>query len=125
MASRQFDFATMSPRDQAQQSQWAQSIIHEQAACPEENDWVRRDGGYQCTGGGHGLSDSLIAEGKNGVLSLPTHTWCDSDGIFYPMSNGSGKYKRPDGPRDADKDIIPLHAPGARWIPTPPKEPEQ
>jgi len=115
MASRQVDFDTMSIIDQAKQSTWAQSVIQKQKACPEGLEWIRRDGGYQCTGGGHGLSDILIAEGKSGVMSLPTKTWLESDGIYYPAFDGApgDRYHRAIG-SEAD---IHLHAPGAKAIP--------
>ena len=120
MASRQVSFSTMSPRDQAEQSKWAQEVISKQQACPEGYAWKRVEGGYQCKGGGHGMSDTLIAEGKCGVLSLPTRIWPLSNGIYYPEFDGApgDKYHRAIG----SEAIVHLHAPGAMFIEDPNKK---
>jgi len=119
MASRQASFATLTPVDQKEQSKWAQSVISQQNACPEGYSWDRVDGGYQCKGRGHGMSDNLIAEGKCGVLSLPTRRWGEFNSIYYPEYDGapSGKYRKAIG----SEKVVHLHAPGAQYIEDPNK----
>jgi hypothetical protein len=122
MASRQASFATMTPRDQKEQSKWVQTVINKQQACPEGYVWNRVDGGYQCKGGGHGMSDHTIAEGKCGVLSLPTRIWPLSSGIYYPEYDGAPgtQYRKAIG----SEELVHLHAPGAMYIPDP-KDPKK
>jgi hypothetical protein len=80
--------------DQKTQTKWAQSMIERVGACPENYQWVRREnpGGYQCKGGGHGMTDELIAEAKGGIMAHPTKKWEESDGIYY-QDPSTGKWK--------------------------------
>jgi hypothetical protein len=41
-------------------------------------------GGYQCQGGGHGVTDELLAEGRGGILALSSKNWEVKDGPYYP-----------------------------------------
>lgn len=91
MASRQ-PFIEDLPEDERQkQEEWAQDMIKRAAACPEGYDWNRMPGGYQCRGGGHGMTDELLAEGKGGLYGLRTRNWEVKDGPYYP--DGKGKFR--------------------------------
>ncbi|RDL41632.1 uncharacterized protein BP5553_01611 [Venustampulla echinocandica] len=91
MASRQ-PFIDDLPEDERQkQEEWAQEMIKRAAACPEGYDWNRMPGGYQCRGGGHGMTDELLAEGKGGLYGLRTRNWEAKDGPYYP--DGKGKFR--------------------------------
>ena len=64
-------------------------------ACPEGYTWTRRPGGYQCNGGGHGVTDELLAERKGGIYGLRCKKWRDwegkrvgEQGLYYPDSKG-------------------------------------
>jgi hypothetical protein len=98
MASRQPNFATLTPKEQTEQNDWAQDMIKRVGACPENFEWVRREnpGGYQCEGGGHGITDELLAEGKGGIMAHATKKWGESKGPYYPDPE-SGKFKRVQG----------------------------
>jgi hypothetical protein len=95
MASRQPNFATLTPKEQTEQNDWAQDMIKRVGACPENFEWVRREnpGGYQCEGGGHGMTDELLAEGKGGIMAHATKKWGENKGPYYPGPE-SGKFKR-------------------------------
>ena len=69
-AQRQTQYASLSPKEQAKQEQWAQSIISRTGSCPEGFDWTRMYDGYQCNGGHHYITDDLLAEGLGGVYAL-------------------------------------------------------
>lgn len=74
MSARQMDFASLAPKEQKKQDDWAQKKIKEMKSCPEQYDWLRRDengwGGYICADGRHGMPDILIAEGDGAVIIL-------------------------------------------------------
>lgn len=72
MAARQTLLTTLSSRDQKEQHDWAKEFIARVAPCVEGFKWKRIDGGYQCKGGHHLISDDLLAEGKGGFWSLPS-----------------------------------------------------
>jgi hypothetical protein len=95
MASKQPNYATLTPQEKTEQDNWAQEMIKRVGACPENFDWVRREnpGGYQCEGGGHGITDELLAEGKGGIMVLATKKWGQSKGPYY-LDPESGKFQR-------------------------------
>ncbi|KAH7381915.1 hypothetical protein BKA64DRAFT_647446 [Cadophora sp. MPI-SDFR-AT-0126] len=74
MSTRQTEFASLAPKEQKKQDEWAQKKIKEMKSCPEQYDWVRKDehgfSGYICAEGRHGMSDILIAEGDGGIIIL-------------------------------------------------------
>lgn len=84
MASRQISIDDLPPDERDEQEEWAQNLIKRSGACPQGYDWNRRDGGYQCHGGGHGITDEMLAEGKGGMWALPTKDWEVKDGPYYP-----------------------------------------
>ena len=94
-ASRQTQRGTLAPRDLKEQDDWAQRMIKLVGACPENNDWARKEnpGGFQCLGGGHGMTDELLAEGLGGILAHPARKWGESKGPYYPDPS-TGKYTR-------------------------------
>lgn len=98
MASKQPNFATLTPKEQTEQNNWAQEMIKRVGACPEKFEWVRREnpGGYQCEGGGHGITDELLAEGMGGILALATRKWGESKVPYY-LNPESGEFKRVKG----------------------------
>lgn len=74
MASRQTGMGELSAKDRQEQEQWAQSkLTQATGACLDGYGWRRttvcrqtwRNGmaGYKCKGGGHFVSDKLLAEG--------------------------------------------------------------
>jgi hypothetical protein len=70
MASRQTQYKSLAPSEQAKQERWAQTIIGRIGSCPEGFDWARIDDGYHCFGGHHVISDELLREGRGGVFGL-------------------------------------------------------
>ncbi|PVH75217.1 hypothetical protein DL98DRAFT_602224 [Cadophora sp. DSE1049] len=74
MSTRQTEFASLAPKEQKKQDEWAQKKIKEMKSCPEQYDWLRRDengwGGYICADGRHGMPDILIAEGDGAIIIL-------------------------------------------------------
>lgn len=94
-ASRQTQRGSLAPRDLKEQDDWAQRMIKLVGVCPENNDWARKEnpGGFQCLGGGHGMTDELLAEGLGGILAHPARKWGESKGPYYPDPN-TGKYTR-------------------------------
>jgi hypothetical protein len=94
-ASRQTQRGSLAPRDLKEQDDWAQRMIKLVGVCPENNDWARKEnpGGFQCLGGGHGMTDELLAEGLGGILAHPARKWGESKGPYYPDPS-TGKYTR-------------------------------
>jgi hypothetical protein len=94
-ASRQTQRGSLAPRDLKEQDDWAQRMIKLVGVCPENNNWARKEnpGGFQCLGGGHGMTDELLAEGLGGILAHPARKWGESKGPYYPDPN-TGKYTR-------------------------------
>lgn len=91
MAARQSSYASLAPREQAEQDNWARSQIKQMDACPEGYDWKRVDGGYQCEKGGHGITDEMLQEGMGAVCSCGKEKkWEFKEGPYYP--NGNGKF---------------------------------
>jgi hypothetical protein len=83
MASRQPLIDTLDSQDREAQEKWAQELIKRSGACPEGYEWNRMPGGYQCRGGGHGMTDEMLAEGKGGLWALPTKNWEVKLGPYY------------------------------------------
>ncbi|KAG9228834.1 hypothetical protein BJ875DRAFT_476496 [Amylocarpus encephaloides] len=72
MASRQTSFMEMSPDRQKIQEEWAQKQLDKyDTGCPQSYKWLRVDGGYQCQGGFHCVTDALLEEGKGGMMAFP------------------------------------------------------
>jgi hypothetical protein len=84
MAARQTCIETLGPKLRAEQEKWAQMLIQRSKACPEGYVWNRMPGGYQCQGGGHGVTDELLAEGRGGIWALSSKDWEVKDGPYYP-----------------------------------------
>jgi hypothetical protein len=84
MASRQTQIDALPPKERDEQEEWAQDLIKRSGACPQGYDWNRKPGGYQCRGGGHGITDDMLAEGMGGMWALPTKTWAVKEGPYYP-----------------------------------------
>jgi hypothetical protein len=97
MASRQTRIESLPPKDRQTQERWAQGMIKRAGVCPEHYAWRRMSGGYQCEGGGHGITDELLAEGKGGMMAHRTRQWGVSDGPYYPHPNNPGRWLRYDG----------------------------
>jgi len=97
MASRQTRIETLPPRDRKEQEEWAQNMIKRAGVCPENFAWKRQPGGYQCEGGGHGITDELLAEGKGGIMAHRTRKWEVSEGPYYQDPNTLGRFLRHDG----------------------------
>jgi len=110
MASRQTRIATLSPIDRQEQEKWAQSKLSQSAgACLDGYGWERAEicaqtggmRGYRCTGGGHFVTDDLLAEGTKKcyvvhVLHYPYTHFADerwygpfSDSDIYGSFGGS------------------------------------
>lgn len=68
--------------------------------CPEGYKWERREnpGGYQCGGKGHGTTDTLLAEGRAGLVSLlGGKNWAnpkDFEAVWYPLPKAPGEKQR-------------------------------
>ncbi|TVY80765.1 hypothetical protein LSUE1_G005318 [Lachnellula suecica] len=71
MASRQPQINSLPPAERAEQEKWAQSQLQQHATCAAGWDWIQVPEGYVCTGGGHGVTHELLAEGKGGVMYNP------------------------------------------------------
>lgn len=52
-------------------------------------------GGYQCHGGGHGVTDELLAEGTGGVYVMRTKEWDKKEGPYYPHPTKRGEFWKP------------------------------
>jgi hypothetical protein len=97
MASKMASFATMTPKEQEKQEEWAQDFMKHIGICPEDNGWERREGGYQCSKGGHGMTDKMIAEGTGKIFAFKRHSardWNDKESwegpyILHPANDGT------------------------------------
>jgi hypothetical protein len=104
MASKMTSFATMTPTDQEKQEDWAQDFMKHIGICPEDNGWERREGGYQCKGKGHGMTDKMIAEGKGVIFAFKKHSakdWNDKEtweGPYILHPDNDGTFDRVPGP---------------------------
>ena len=96
MASRQTQIDTLPPEERDEQEEWAQELIRRSGACPQGYDWNRMPGGYQCKGGGHGITDDMLEEGKGGMWALPTKKWDEKVGPYYPRNGEFFKVKPQD-----------------------------
>jgi hypothetical protein len=103
MASKMSNFASMALKEQEKQEKWAKDFIDHIGICPQDNGWVRREGGYQCSKGGHGMTHKMIAEGTGKLFAFKL-------GSAYDW-NDKGSWK---GPyiKDADNDGYFIPAPG-------------
>lgn len=97
MASRQTRIESLPPVGRKAQEEWAQSMIKRAGVCPENFAWKRQPGGYQCEGGGYGITDGLLAEGKGGIMAHRTRKWEVSEGPYYQDPNTPGRFLRHDG----------------------------
>ncbi|KAI1498499.1 hypothetical protein F5X99DRAFT_431721 [Biscogniauxia marginata] len=68
-ASLQSSYATLAPRERAEQDIWAKRKATEFAPCPFNFPWDRHETrpGYVCAGGAHFMSDAILAEGIPGL----------------------------------------------------------
>ena len=67
MASRQTHIETLPPIERQEQEEWAQRQLKGiEGACVAGFSWYRIQGGYQCHGGHHLVTDELLAEGQGG-----------------------------------------------------------
>ena len=93
-ALKQISIDTLPVEERKEQEKWAQDLISKTTNCPEGYAFERRAGGYQCGGGGHGVSDHLLAEGKGGLLACKEvageHKWENMEGPYYPNPKGKG-----------------------------------
>ena len=82
MAARQTQIESMAPRERAEQEQWAQAQLAQNAGtCVAGFSWSRIEGGYRCRGGAHMVTDELLAEGKGGYYRHACPGW---EGPIYP-----------------------------------------
>lgn len=76
----------------------AHQLIAKAIKCPEGYEWERREnpGGYQCGGKGHGTTDTLLAEGKGGLVTLlGKRNWDnpkDFEAVYYPKPGCPGQF---------------------------------
>lgn len=77
-------------------------MLKTMASCPQGYHWERREnpGGFQCARGGHGVTDTLLEEGKGGILAFfeeKGKKWEveeDLEGVYYPCGKGDGSFFR-------------------------------
>jgi hypothetical protein len=103
MASKMPIFESMTPNEQQKQDEWARDFIGHIGICPQDNGWVRREGGYQCSKGGHGMTDKMIAEGTGKLFAFKlgsAYDWNDKESWKGPYI------------KDADNDGYFIPAPG-------------
>jgi hypothetical protein len=87
MAARQTRIATLPPKEREEQDVWARSKINEMPTkCGAGFDYVRNNilGGYQCTAGGHLVTDALLSEGKGGYMESGLYGKEVWEGPKYP-----------------------------------------
>jgi hypothetical protein len=100
MKKRQRRYATLSPKEQAEQDKWVYEKLTRNKAlvkCAKGFEFVRVEGRYQCYGGkgSHVVTDDLIVEGLGGYWVQ--HNWDDLrgkwphgfEGPLYPEEHGS------------------------------------
>ncbi|CAG8975505.1 hypothetical protein HYALB_00012281 [Hymenoscyphus albidus] len=77
MAARQTRLNSLSPRERAEQEEWALQYIARMNVCPTGFEWVRyeRIGGYICMGGHHATTDALIAKGEGEYIGERNGGW--------------------------------------------------
>jgi hypothetical protein len=98
MASKMASFATMTPKEQEKQEEWAKDFIGHIGICPQDNGWARREGGYQCSKGGHGMTDKMIAEGTGKIFAFAVgsaYDWNDKKtwkGPYIKHSDNDGTF---------------------------------
>ena len=98
MAAQQTRISTLAPSQQTAQNTWAQRMISRTASCPENYAWdrIRGGDGYQCKGGFHVITDTLLSEGNGGVLVLlrPSNPMDLNSrfGPYYPDPNMAGRF---------------------------------
>jgi hypothetical protein len=103
MASKMPIFESMTPKEQQKQDEWARDFIGHIGICPQDNGWVRREGGYQCSKGGHGMTDKMIAEGTGKLFAFKlgsAYDWSDKESWKGPYI------------KDVDNDGYFIPAPG-------------
>lgn len=73
MAAQQEGITSMSGPARGAQEQWAQGLIQRAMStlCPQGHAWIRVHDGYHCKGKHHYITDSLLAEGRGGMLWVP------------------------------------------------------
>ncbi|KAH9212327.1 hypothetical protein DL95DRAFT_509227 [Leptodontidium sp. 2 PMI_412] len=93
MSARQTSFASLAPKEQKKQEDWAQKKIKEIGACPEQYDWERADqggwSGFICNEGRHAMLDQHLEEGLGAIIVLEKkrslgHDGCKRFGPWYP-----------------------------------------
>jgi hypothetical protein len=87
MASKQASYHKLSEREKKEQDKWVDEKKKALGLCPMAFAWIRREGGYRCSGGNHFLTDGLIAEMKGGVFNVPLDLegkWAVFWGPYYP-----------------------------------------
>ncbi|KAG4440789.1 hypothetical protein IFR05_003717 [Cadophora sp. M221] len=89
----QTSYASLPPKEQKKQEDWAQKKIKEIGACPEQYDWERADqggwGGFICNEGRHAMLDQHLQEGLGALVVLEKkrslgHDGCRRFGPWYP-----------------------------------------
>ncbi|KAF8848022.1 hypothetical protein BDZ45DRAFT_301194 [Acephala macrosclerotiorum] len=72
MARRQILIKTLPAAEQKKQEKWAQTQLklNSSSNCPAGLVWIRYKDGYRCLGGGHMVTDKLLAEGKGVGIEL-------------------------------------------------------
>ena len=80
-AVKQSIYQTLNPVERQEQDVWAINIMNTYGPCPEKYTWIRQNepgiGGYQCDGGGHGVTDEMVAEGFGDIIELKTRKFAD------------------------------------------------
>ncbi|KAF8852363.1 hypothetical protein BDZ45DRAFT_563314, partial [Acephala macrosclerotiorum] len=71
MALRQTQYPALPEKEKKKQEEWAQSLILRCGPCPQKYAWARKLDGYHCEGGNHFITDSLLAEGRGGLMFIP------------------------------------------------------
>jgi hypothetical protein len=118
MASRQTQYESLPPDQQAKQESWAQSFLKREGRCPQDYGWQRVEGiGYQCEGLNHLVTDELIAEGKGGFMVLrEENPYFPAMGPYYEMAGRPWWFKyagpEPRWPDVVDEASLPPHRKG-------------
>ncbi|TVY45896.1 hypothetical protein LSUB1_G000491 [Lachnellula subtilissima] len=67
MATRQLQIESLSSVEKNEQDKWALSQLSLHSTCVMGLEWRKSVNGYRCSGGGHLVTNELLAEGKGGL----------------------------------------------------------
>ena len=75
MATRQLQIESLSSTEKHEQDKWAQSQLSLHSTCVMGMKWLKNVVGYRCSGGGHLVTNELLAEGKGGLYHHCNGVW--------------------------------------------------